>query len=191
VHEHNRSFHPPWATLQNDIHKQLIQDLLAYSRLSRRGTSFELIDSQGACKTAITNLQQAIADAGAVVTIDSLPTVFADASQLTQLFQNLIGNAIKYCGERIPKIRVTAHSEGHDWVFSVSDNGIGIESQYFERIFEMFQRLHTRKEYAGTGIGLAICRNIVERHGGKIWVESQPGDGSKVLFTIPRKDTKS
>ena len=167
--------------------KQLIQDLLAYSRLSTRGASFAIVDSQDTCKAAITNLHQAIADAGAVLTVDSLPIVLADASQLTQLFQNLIGNAIKYCGDRIPEIRVTARNEGADWIFTVSDKGIGIEPQYFERIFEMFQRLHTRKEYAGTGIGLAICRNIVERHGGKLWVESQLGEGSKFIFTMPQQ----
>jgi PAS domain S-box-containing protein len=167
--------------------KQLIQDLLAYSRLSTRGSSLEPTDSEAACSASIINLRQAIADARAVVTVDSLPTVLADASQLTQLFQNLIGNAIKYRAEHIPQIRVSAHDEGHDWIFRVSDNGIGIESQYFERIFEMFQRLHTRKEYAGTGIGLAICRHIVERHGGKIWVESQPGQGSKFRFSIPKR----
>src|SRR6202035_3880105 len=106
--------------------------------------------------------------------------------QLTQLFQNLLGNALKYCSERAPRIHVDARPADNGWVFSVEDNGIGIEAQYFERIFQMFQRLHTREEYSGTGIGLAICRRIVERHGGRIWVESQLGRGSTFLFAIPR-----
>jgi light-regulated signal transduction histidine kinase (bacteriophytochrome) len=106
-------------------------------------------------------------------------------SQLTQLFQNLIGNAIKYCNRPNPQIHVSARRESDGWVFSVKDNGIGIEAQYFERIFQMFQRLHTREEYSGTGIGLALCKKIVSRHRGRIWVESQPGEGSDFLFTIP------
>ena len=167
--------------------KQLIRDLLSYSRLSANGLSLTSADSGAACNAAITNLHEAIVDSGAVVETESLPIVLADASQLAQLFQNLIGNAIKYRGDRVPQIGVAAHLEANDWVFTVTDNGIGIESQYFERIFEMFQRLHTRKQHPGTGIGLAICRNIVERHGGKIWVESQAGQGSKFLFTVPKK----
>ena len=168
--------------------KQLIQDLLLYSRLSAKGSSFESTDSGAAFNTAITNLHEAIVDSGAVVKAEPLPIVLADASQLAQLFQNLIGNSIKYHGDCVPQIRVAAYKEANNWIFTVTDNGIGIERQYFERIFEMFQRLHTRKQYSGTGIGLAICRNIVERHGGKIWVESQPGQGSKFLFTVPKKD---
>jgi len=115
-----------------------------------------------------------------------LPVIQADPTQMTQLFQNLLGNALKYRNERTPRIHVDARSAEKSWLFSVEDNGIGIEPQYFERIFQMFQRLHTREKYSGTGIGLAICRRIVERHGGKIWVESAPGRGSTFLFAIPR-----
>jgi PAS domain S-box-containing protein len=164
--------------------QQLIQDLLSYSRLTTQGRPLELTESQDACNTAIMNLRQSIEESGAVVLVASLPKVYADPTQLTQLFQNLIGNAIKYRSEQSPTIQVAARAEGGQSIVSVQDNGIGIEPQYSDRIFEMFQRLHTRKEYAGTGIGLAICRKIVERHGGKIWVESQPGRGATFRFTI-------
>jgi light-regulated signal transduction histidine kinase (bacteriophytochrome) len=136
-------------------------------------------------------LQAAIEDADASLSVGPLPEVLADGGQLTQLFQNLIGNAIKYRDGRNPKIQITAKSIGSECVFSVQDNGIGIEPQYFERIFQMFQRLHTRAEYSGTGIGLAICRKIVERHGGRIWVESKPGEGSIFHFTIPAAEGKN
>jgi PAS domain S-box-containing protein len=167
---------------------QLIQDLLSYSRLTTRAKTpcFTLAD--GACRAALANLQESIKTSKALVSVEALPAVLADATQLTQLFQNLIGNAIKYCSDRTPEIRVGATSTANEWIFSVQDNGIGIEPQYFERIFQMFQRLHTRKEYSGTGIGLAICRRIVERHGGKIWVESERGRGSTFFFSIPRAE---
>ncbi len=168
--------------------QQLIQDLLSYSRLTTQGRPLELIGCQDACNIAMVNLGQSIGDSGAIVNVGALPEVRADATQLAQLFQNLIGNAIKYRNERPPEIQVYAKTEGEYWVFSVQDNGIGIEPQYADRIFEMFQRLHTRLEYSGTGIGLAICRKIVERHGGRIWVESRPGQGSTFLFTIPRAE---
>ena len=164
----------------------LIQDLLAYSRVTTRGQSFEVTDAATSCANALRNLRTAIADADGVVHVAPLPRVRADESQLTQLFQNLIGNAIKYRNHRKPEIRVSAQSDGTFETFSVEDNGIGIEPQYFDRIFQMFQRLHTMKEYSGTGIGLTLCRKIVERHGGRIWVESQPGEGAKFLFTMPR-----
>jgi PAS domain S-box-containing protein len=164
----------------------LIQDLLAYSRVTTRGESFEEMEATASCADALRNLRTSIADAAGVVEVTPLPRVRADATQLTQLFQNLIGNAIKYRDQRAPAIRVSARSDGPFEVFSVEDNGIGIEPQYFDRIFQMFQRLHTIKEYSGTGIGLTLCRKIVERHGGKIWVESRPGAGATFLFTMPR-----
>ena len=167
--------------------QQLIQALLDYSRLSTKGNRLEITESDVACNSAILSLRQAIEDSGAIVTVGPLPPVLADATQLSQLFQNLIGNAIKYRNEDRPEIRVAARAERDQWVFSIQDNGIGIEPQYNDRIFEMFQRLHTREKYSGTGIGLTICRKIVERHGGRIWVESQPGHGSTFLFTIPKR----
>jgi light-regulated signal transduction histidine kinase (bacteriophytochrome) len=166
--------------------QQLIQDLLSYSRLSRKGPSLEECDTKVVCENSVENLRQAIAESGAVVVIGPLPRVMADTTQLTQLFQNLIGNAIKYRSERAPNIQISSALKDDHWVFSVADNGMGIEAKYFDRIFEMFQRLHTRALYSGTGIGLAICRTIAERHGGRIWVESQPGDGSTFFFTIPQ-----
>ena len=166
--------------------QHLIHDLLSYSHLTTRGKRLEPTESRVACDNAVKNLSEAIRDSGAILTVGALPLVRADSTQLTQLFQNLIGNAIKYRGgNRTPEIHVAAQENGTDWIFSVADNGIGIEPQYFERIFQMFQRLHTRDEYSGTGIGLAICRKIVERHGGKVWVESQPEHGSTFFFTIP------
>lgn len=168
--------------------QQLIQDLLSYSRLTIRGKELQFTETGAACNAALENLRESIKNANAEVSVGPLPTVLADATQLAQLFQNLIGNAIKYRNRRRPEIGVDARSDGNEWVFSVQDNGIGIEPQYFERIFQMFQRLHTRKDYSGTGIGLAICRKIVERHGGKIWVESHPGQGSTFLFTIPQAE---
>jgi PAS domain S-box-containing protein len=166
----------------------MIQDLLSLSRITTKGQSLELTEARKACNAALKNLRAAVQESRAVVTVGSLPTVVADAAQLAQLFQNLIGNAIKYGNTHSPEIHVAARVEENDWVFSVRDNGIGIEPQYFERIFQMFQRLHTREQYSGTGIGLAICRKIAERHGGKIWVESKLGRGSTFLFTIPRSE---
>jgi NO-binding membrane sensor protein with MHYT domain/signal transduction histidine kinase len=166
----------------------LIQDLLSFSRVTTKGRSLQFIDAKAACDSACVNLQRSIEKSAAVVSVAPLPSVLADAGQLTQLFQNLIGNAIKYRNDREPKIHVAAKPTGATWTFSVQDNGIGIDPQYWDRIFQMFQRLHTREEYSGTGIGLAICRKIVERHGGKIWVESQLGHGSTFLFTIPQTE---
>jgi PAS domain S-box-containing protein len=164
----------------------LINDLLAYSRVGTRAKGLEPTDCTAVLDQALANLKVAIEESGAVVTHDPLPTVMADKLQLIQLFQNLIGNAVKFHAEGPPRIHVSAELKGNEWVFSVSDNGIGIDPHYAERIFVIFQRLHTREEYPGTGIGLAICKKIVERRGGRIWVESQPGRGSTFYFTIPR-----
>ncbi len=163
----------------------LIKDLLAYSQVGTRRKTFEPTNCSVALEQAIYNLHKAVEESGAEVTYDLLPIVSGDSSQLTRLFQNLIGNAIKYHGKDKPEIHISAQRKGDEWVFSVQDNGIGIESQYFEKIFDVFRRLHTREEYDGTGIGLAICKKIVERHGGKISVESAPGKGSTFYFTVP------
>lgn len=163
----------------------LINDLLAYSRVGTQGKPLQPTDSQEVVNRVITILQKKIEETGAVVTVDPLPVVLADANQLMQVFQNLIGNALKFHGEQPPRIHISAERRGDEWVFSVRDNGIGIDPQYHERIFNMFQRLHSREEYEGTGIGLAICKKIVERHGKRIWVESQLGEGSTFYFTMP------
>jgi PAS domain S-box-containing protein len=165
--------------------KNLIEDLLAYSRVETRAGSFEPTDFDSVLDEALANLEAAINESGAVIRREPLPTLLADGSQLTQLFQNLVGNAVKFRGEEAPEVRISAALEEDAWHFSVSDNGIGIEPRHTDRIFEIFKRLHTREEYAGTGIGLAICKKIVERHGGRIWVESSAGEGATFNFTIP------
>jgi PAS domain S-box-containing protein len=166
--------------------KQLIEDLLAYSRVGTKGKEFKPVPVENALKRAITNLRAAIEESGAEITHDALPTVNADEVQLAQLFQNLMGNALKFRGPEKARIRIEARENPAEWAFSVKDNGIGIEAQYFERIFMLFQRLHTKGDYPGTGIGLAICKKVVERHGGRIWVESEPGKGSSFNFTLPK-----
>jgi signal transduction histidine kinase len=165
--------------------QRMINDLLAYSRVMTRGKAPVATDCERAWSDALANLERRIQENAAVVTHDPLPTVQADASQLIQVFQNLIGNAIKYHGAETPRIHGSAQRQPGHWLFSVRDNGIGIEPQYFERVFVIFQRLHGKEEYSGTGIGLAVCKKIVERHGGTIWVESQYGAGSTFYFTIP------
>ena len=165
--------------------ERLISDLLAFSRVGARGGAFSPADLDAILTESLHNLQAGIVSTRAHVTRDALPTLAVDATQMMQLFQNLIGNAIKFRGEQAPEIHVGARKEPGRWVFSVRDNGIGIEPQYFERIFQIFQRLHTRQHYAGTGIGLAICKKIVERHDGAIWVESGPGQGSTFFFSLP------
>ena len=165
----------------------LIQDLLAYSRVDMRGGSFNTVDCEQAFSAAVANLKVAIEETGAVVRHGQLPRIAGDSVQIAQVFQNLIGNALKFHGNKPPEVDVAAQPRGEEWLFYVRDNGIGIEPRNFERIFVIFQRLHTRTEYAGTGIGLALCKKIIERHGGKIWVESIPGKGSTFLFTLPKK----
>jgi PAS domain S-box-containing protein len=172
--------------------QRLIQDLLTYSRVGTKGKDLLDISSEQALQQALINLRGTIEEKGALVTHDPLPSVFADEMQLIQLFQNLIGNAIKYQRPGIPKVHVTAsRNGGKKWTFSVKDNGLGIDPQYFEKIFGMFQRLHKREEFAGTGIGLAICKKIVERHGGSISVESQPGHGSTFHFALAESEKQS
>jgi PAS domain S-box-containing protein len=162
----------------------LIQDLLAYSRVGTRGKSLQPTDCAAVLNDVLANLEVSIRESGAVVTAAPLPTVMADPAQLRQVFQNLIGNALKFRGEEPPQIHIGVERQGGEWVLAVGDNGIGIDPQYFERIFQVFQRLHTRREYAGSGIGLAICKKIVERHGGRIWITSEPGKGATFFFTI-------
>lgn len=162
----------------------LIDDLLEYSRVGRSQKPFQIIDCNHVIQQVIANLQGAIRNNQAVVTYTELPAVMGDISQLVQLFQNLVSNAIKYRQDESPTVYINAYKQENNWLFSVSDNGIGIASQHQERIFQIFQRLHTQKEYSGTGIGLAICQKIAERHGGSIWVDSEPGQGSTFHFTV-------
>jgi len=165
--------------------QRLIQDLLSYSRVGTKGQELLQTSSEEALQRALVNLRSAVEESGAVVTHDPLPTVLADGMQLVQLFQNLIGNAIKYQKPGVPRVHIsTVLGATRLWTFSVKDNGLGIEPQYFEKIFGMFQRLHKREEFAGTGIGLAICKKIAERHGGKISVESELGQGSTFSFAL-------
>jgi signal transduction histidine kinase len=165
--------------------QRLIKDLLEYSRLGINGETLKTSECTELVDRALANLQAAIEESGAQVTYDPLPTVAVDPSQLSRVFQNLIGNAIKFHGEEAPRVHISAEQRGEEWVFSVRDNGIGMDLDQSERIFMIFQRLHTREEYEGTGIGLAICKKIVERHGGRIRVESEEGRGSTFYFTIP------
>jgi PAS domain S-box-containing protein len=166
--------------------KRLIEDLLTYSRAGTNQKALSNISGETSLKEALKDLQVVIDESGAVVTHDALPTLMMDGSQLALIFQNLVGNAIKYRGAETPRIHVSASKNGANlWIFSVRDNGMGIGAQYFERIFVLFQRLHGQEEYKGTGIGLAICKKIVERLGGRIWVESQPAKGSTFYFSLP------
>lgn len=166
--------------------QQLINDLLNYSRVESKGGAVFTVDSGEALDEALANLGVALSEAGAQVTRGELPTVKADQKQMVQLFQNLVGNAVKFRGTAPPRIHVEALTKGREWFFSVRDNGIGIEPRFFDRIFIIFQRLHGQAEFPGTGIGLAICHKIVQRHRGKIWVESNPGEGSTFYFTLPK-----
>jgi PAS domain S-box-containing protein len=164
----------------------LIKDLLAYSRAGTNGKVLREVSAENALKEALANLRATIDQSSAVVTHDALPAIRTDEMQLTQVFQNLVGNAIKYHGTEVPHVHVSATKNGgNEWTFSVRDNGLGIDPQYFDRIFILFQRLHGRDEFEGTGIGLAICKKILERLGGRIWVESQPEKGSTFYFALP------
>jgi PAS domain S-box-containing protein len=165
--------------------QRLIKDLLAYSRVTTKGQAFERVDCKELLKEVLSDLRLAVEESRAVVTQGALPIVMADGVQLRQLLQNLIGNAIKFRSEEAPWVHVSAERRNNEWLFSVRDNGIGIDPEYAERIFIIFQRLHNREEYPGTGIGLAMCKKIVERHGGHMWVKSQLGEGATFYFTLP------
>ncbi len=164
--------------------EELINDLLSYSRVSTKAKEPKIVDMNKVLSNVLDNLRTAISDAGAKVTSSELPTLAIDEWQVYQLLQNLIANALKFKSNDVPKIHISATQEQGQWHFSVSDNGIGIESKYFDRIFEVFKRLHTRDQYPGTGIGLASCKKIVERHGGEIWLESVVGEGTTFHFTL-------
>jgi light-regulated signal transduction histidine kinase (bacteriophytochrome) len=168
--------------------QNLINDLLSLSRVGSRGRDLAPTDCNEALKESLANLQAALQESGAEVTHDPLPTVLADKPQLTQLFQNLVGNALKFHAGEAPKIHISCQPNGKECTIAVSDNGIGIDPRHADRIFQVFQRLHDREKYAGTGIGLAICKKIVERHGGRIWVESQPGEGATFLFNLSKAE---
>jgi PAS domain S-box-containing protein len=165
--------------------QRLIEDLLAFSRVGTRGGALVPTDANAVLDATLASLKLAVAESKASVTFDRLPTVLADAGQLEHLFLNLISNALKFRGTAAPLVHISAGRADGGWRFSVRDNGIGIEPQYFDRIFVIFQRLHGRNDYPGTGIGLAIAKKIVERHGGRIWVESEPGRGTTFFFTLP------
>ncbi|MBC7816987.1 MAG: PAS domain S-box protein [Planctomycetaceae bacterium] len=165
--------------------QSLVRDLLTYARIDNKAESWITVDSNATCRQAIENLSQLIAESGAQITVAKLPIVWADGSQLEALFQNLIGNAVKFRSERPSRVSVTAKQVESNWLFAVRDNGIGIKPEFQERVFEIFKRLQSQDQYPGTGIGLAICKRIVERYGGRIWVESQFGQGSTFYFTLP------
>jgi signal transduction histidine kinase len=162
----------------------LINDLLSFSRVGTQGKALTAVRCDAALDTVLRNLKRAVEESGAVITRDALPVVLADDLQLGQLLQNLVGNAIKFRGDKRPRIHIGAERNGKGWKISVGDNGIGIAPEHYERIFIIFQRLHTKTQYAGTGIGLAICKKIVERHGGRLWIDPTPGGGSTFSFTI-------
>jgi light-regulated signal transduction histidine kinase (bacteriophytochrome) len=166
--------------------RDLIDDLLEYSRAGRRGEPSGSVDMNLVIDQVVTGLKLMIDGSGSILTHDPLPTIIADQTQMVQLLQNLISNAVKYQRETPPRIHVSAKQEGGDWAFSVRDNGIGIPKDEQEGIFQIFHRLHSQEEYPGTGIGLAIAKKIVERHGGRIWVESDGKTGSTFFFTIPK-----
>lgn len=168
--------------------QELINDLLAYSRVNRKTDEFKNVDMEKVLDEVLAYHKLSIDENNVYITRDPLPGVNADYSQMVQVFQNLVGNAIKYRGKKSPQIHISAQKEDEKWLFGVEDNGIGINPKYFKRVFQIFKRLHTNNEYSGTGIGLAITKRIIERHGGDIWVDSELGNGSKFYFTLPLKD---
>ena len=165
--------------------RQMIADLLAYSRVGAKDVKTETVALRQPLDRALEMLRGAIDESAAAIRVEDLPTVRLNPGQWTQVFQNLIGNAIKFRSDRPPEIQVGAKRDGKFWLVWVKDNGIGISPEHREQVFEVFQRLHTRQKYPGTGIGLAICKKVVERHGGRIWVESEPGQGAAFYFSIP------
>jgi light-regulated signal transduction histidine kinase (bacteriophytochrome) len=167
--------------------QQLIRDLLSLSRVGTRDEEFKEVDLDGVLSEVLLNLGPAIRDEGATVTHGHLPSIVGDRGQMAQLFQNLIGNSMKFHGAEPPRVHISAAETGQGWAVSVSDNGIGIAPAHSDRVFQIFQRLHSREQYPGTGIGLAICQKIVERHGGRIWFDSVPGAGTTFRFTIPSR----
>ena len=171
--------------------ERLIVDLLEYSRVSTQTKPFQVIDSSAVLDYALKNLAGTLHSKEVLVTHDPLPEIIADSTQIGQLFQNLIGNAIKFCRKETPRIHISTVRKGGDLVFSVQDNGIGIAPECADEIFTAFRRLHDGAEFPGTGLGLATCARIVERHRGRIWVESKPGEGSTFCFTIPAKEPES
>jgi two-component system sensor histidine kinase/response regulator len=167
--------------------RQLIHDLLAFSQISQGGRKLDQVDCGALVESTLGLLKEIIEEKGAVISVASLPTLEAEASLLRQVFQNLIENALKFHVGSAPAIKLTAEERGDRWVFGIEDNGIGINPEHFDRIFKLFQRLHTRDEYPGTGLGLSLCKKIVERHGGEIWLDSKQGKGSTFYFSIPTK----
>ncbi|MBS2008021.1 MAG: PAS domain S-box protein [Cyanobacteria bacterium SZAS TMP-1] len=167
----------------------LIDDLLMYSRVQTKGQEFAATDCKQVVEDALANLKVALDESKAIINCGPMPTVKGDARQLVQVFQNLIANAVKFKSEATPQLDISSRDDGKFWLFEVRDNGIGLDLKYAERIFVIFQRLHTRELYSGSGIGLSVCKKIIERHGGRIWVESTPGQGASFLFTLPKYDT--
>ena len=169
--------------------QRLINDLLSYAHVGTREEHFEALDANEVVGQVIAHLQAMIESNSAVVTHDELPTVTADVTLMTELLQNLISNAIKFHSQEPPLVHISAQQAGSEWVFSVQDNGIGIDAKYLDRIFAIFQRLHPSDQYAGSGIGLAVCKRVAERHGGRIWCESEPGKGTTFFFSVPKAES--
>ncbi len=165
--------------------RKLVKDLLNYSRITTHQKPIKMTDIEKVLNEVKLNLKESIDETGAIITNDPMPVLRVDKSQIMQLFQNLVGNAIKFVSQKAPIIHISAKNDKSEWIFSVQDNGIGIEKEYFDRIFKIFQRLHTRSEFEGSGVGLAICKKIVERYGGKIWIESEVNKDSIFYFSIP------